>query len=223
MVKVSITLPNNAQITLESEESEVIQEIVGAVLRDLPRELMQPVVPMGSPLAETAEKSSSVDGDHLPTQILSTETAIASPPQAARRRAATRQSPAARSPSPANGGASQASSNNGDATGMGLDTDNLDPEAQRVFVEFCQYANPLGDMRRVVVATVGASRSLGLLSVDAADLGHLFDMVGWRHPHSFVQTMRNAARDKFRWLERIPGRTGKYAASELGMEVTLGN
>jgi hypothetical protein len=106
---------------------------------------------------------------------------------------------------------------------MGLDTDNLDPEAQRVFVEFCQYANPIGDMRRVVVATVGASRSLGLLSVDTTDLGQLFDMVGWRHPHSFVQTMRNAARDKFRWLERIPGRTGRYAASELGVEVTLGN
>ena len=44
MVKVSITLPNNAQITLESEEPEVIHEIVGMVLRDLPRELMQSVV-----------------------------------------------------------------------------------------------------------------------------------------------------------------------------------
>ena len=41
MVKVSITHPNNAQITVESEESEIIHEILGMVLRDLPRDLMQ--------------------------------------------------------------------------------------------------------------------------------------------------------------------------------------
>ena len=41
MVKVSISLPNNTQITFESEESEVLREIVGMALRDLPRDLMR--------------------------------------------------------------------------------------------------------------------------------------------------------------------------------------
>ena len=41
MVKVSITLPNNAQITFEAEEPEDLHEIVGMVLRDLPRDLIQ--------------------------------------------------------------------------------------------------------------------------------------------------------------------------------------
>ena len=77
-------------------------------------------------------------------------------------------------------------------------------------------------MRRVVVATEGASRILGYLSVDAEDLAALFDLAGWRRPHNFTQTLRNAARDKFRWLERVPGRTGKYAATSLGRSVTLG-
>ena len=41
MVKVSISLPNNTQITFESEESEVLHEIVALALRELPRDLMQ--------------------------------------------------------------------------------------------------------------------------------------------------------------------------------------
>ena len=90
MVKVSISLPNNTQITFESEESEVLHEIVGMVLRDLPR-----------------------------------------------------------------------------------------------------------------------------------DLGLLFDLAGWRRPGNFTQTLRNAARSKFGWLERIPGRSGRYAATPLGLSKTL--
>jgi hypothetical protein len=71
-------------------------------------------------------------------------------------------------------------------------------------------------MRRVVVAAEGASRFLGYQSVSAEELGRLFDLAGWQRPHSFVQTLRNAARSKFRWLERVPGRSGQYKVTDLG-------
>lgn len=183
MVKVSIILPNKAQISFESEEPEVIHEIVRMVLRDLPRELMQFPPPVDGalgqpfPLAkgqpEYAEKSSSVK---IPAN--------------------------SHGQSPTKGAAPA--------------------EGERAFVEFCRSANPLGDMRRVVVAAEGARRSLGMDSIDTADLERLFDLAGWRRPHSFVQTLRNAARGKFRWLERVPGRTGRYAVTDLGRSVTLG-
>ena len=79
----------------------------------------------------------------------------------------------------------------------------------------------MGDMRKVVVAAEGALRFLDMDSVDSGDLARLFDMAGWRRPHNFTQTLRNAARDKFRWLERMPGRAGRYATTDLGRAVTL--
>lgn len=175
MVKLSIILPNKAQISLESEDSEEIHEIVGMVLRDLPRELMRSPPPVDGALGrpEDAEKGSSV-----------------------RRPAASHRQKPPKGGAPAGG--------------------------ERAYAEFCRSANPLGDMRRVVVAAEGARRSLGLDSVDSADLERLFDLAGWRRPHSFVQTLRNAARGKFRWLERVPGRAGRYAATDLGRTVTLG-
>jgi hypothetical protein len=95
--------------------------------------------------------------------------------------------------------------------------------AERDFVQFCQQANPLGDMRRVVVAAEGAARYLDAESVDPNELGGLFDLVGWQRPHSFVQTLRNAARSKFRWLERVPGRSGHYTVTPLGRATTFGS
>jgi hypothetical protein len=178
MVKVSIIFPNKAQISFESEEPEIIHEIVGMVLRDLPRELMQSPPPVDGALdqPEDTEKGSSVrrpaasHRQRLPKGVL----------------------------------------HRGEGGG------------ERAFVEFCRSANPLGDMRRVVVAAEGARRSLSMDSVDTAGLERLFDLAGWRRPHSFVQTLRNAARGKFRWLERVPGRAGRYAATDLGRSVTLG-
>jgi hypothetical protein len=78
-------------------------------------------------------------------------------------------------------------------------------------------------MRRVVVATEGASRHFGVDGVNADDLAWLFDAAGWRRPGNFTQTLRNAARSKFGWLERIPGRSGRYAATALGLSKTLPN
>ena len=80
----------------------------------------------------------------------------------------------------------------------------------------------MGDMRRVVVAAEGASRILGMTSVDAEDLAGLFDLAGWRRAHNFTQTLRNAARDRFRWLERVPGRAGRYTVTDVGRSAILG-
>jgi hypothetical protein len=90
------------------------------------------------------------------------------------------------------------------------------------FVQFCQSLNPLGDMRKVVAAAEGAAQFLEMDSVDADDLARLFEQVGWMIPHSFTQTLRNAARSKFRWLERVPGRSGHYMVTTGGRTVILG-
>lgn len=93
--------------------------------------------------------------------------------------------------------------------------------AREAFTAFCRSVNPLGDMRRVVVAAEGAARCFATDGVDADELGELFDLAGWRRPPNFTQTLRNAARSKFGWLERIPGRTGRYAPTNLGRTETI--
>ena len=224
MVKVSITLPNSAQITLESEEAEIIHEVVSMVLRDLPRDLMQAFpspAADGSPLA-VSEKSTSVEistvaavpsispeQPHAPSPGQSEPGAPVgtSPPPSARRKATT-----ATRPSPEQGASQQ---------GTTPSLESSTQEQKDAFAEFCRSANPLGDMRRVVVAADGAHRFLSMESVDAEDLAELFDLASWRRPYNFTQTLRNAARDKFRWLERVPGRAGRYAATDLGRSVTL--
>ena len=191
MVKVSITLPNNAQITFESEEPEVIHQIVEMALRELPRDLMlsampgdggvpsQPPQPDGTPVVPARQADAP-----RPSRTKGPRPAATHPPP--------HQSP---------------------------DTTSAGPAAQRAFIEFCQSANPTGDMRRVVVAAEGASRFLDLDRVGSEELGWLFDLAGWRRPHSVVQTLRNAARSKFRWLERIPGRSGHYSVTDLGRTI----
>ena len=76
MVKVSITLPNNAQITFESDEPEVIHEIVGMVLRDLPRELMQSAVAVNG---NSGYQGESAKGK-IPTAV-AIKTAVELPPE----------------------------------------------------------------------------------------------------------------------------------------------
>jgi hypothetical protein len=208
MVKVSISLPNNAQITFESEEAEVLREIVGIALRDLPRELMQSSSPgtPGTPEAAT-EKSTAVAATALAAATTAAEPAAPAVPV-----------------SPPAATASQATVKSND--GAGAPTAGMPPEfssenGQASFTGFCRDAAPLGDMRRVVVAAEGASRHFGVDGVNAEELGWLFDLAGWRRPGNFTQTLRNAARSKFGWLERIPGRSGRYAATPLGLSKTL--
>jgi hypothetical protein len=210
MVKVTITLPNNALITFESEEPEVIHEIVGMVLRDLPRELMQAAPPVNGNGPQHAGK---VQGKGA----AATQAEPSAPEPA----------PPVTSPQPADAAvvaepvAQPSASPDGRRTAPAADV-KLSPE-QQAFIDFCQEANPLGDMRRVVVAAEGAARYLGTASVDADDLERLFDLAGWPRPHSFVQTLRNAARSKFRWLERVPGRSGQYTVTHLGRVTALGS
>ena len=89
------------------------------------------------------------------------------------------------------------------------------------FINFCKASNPMGDMRKVVVAAEAANRYLNEDMVDCERLGELFDIVGWNRPHSFIQTLRNSARSKFRWLERVPGRSGKYMVTDVGRRTAL--
>lgn len=122
---------------------------------------------------------------------------------------------------PLRNGDFQRSRGNGPAAPPETPPEFLSEEGRRAFAAFCQEANPLGDMRRVVVAAEGAHRHFGVDGVNADDLGLLFDMAGWRRPGNFTQTLRNSARSKFGWLERIPGRSGRYAATPLGLSKTL--
>lgn len=91
------------------------------------------------------------------------------------------------------------------------------------YVAFCHQVSPLGDMRRVVVAAEAADRYLGIASVDPDELTRLFRLAGWSLPHNFVQTLRNAARSKFRWLERIAGQSGHYRVTDTGRSIVLGD
>ena len=201
MVKVSVTLPNNAQVTVEAEESEVARGVVGIVLRELPRDLMLSGQQSngGAPQAAVQAEGKSV-----------ALTAVPSGERPAMSRSAVRP------PRPPKG--------TGEAEGRPLKADRSTADrstAEGSLVQFCQAANPLGDMRRVVVAAEGARRFLGLADVDAETLGRLFDLAGWRQPHSFTQTLRNAGRSTFRWLERVPGRAGRYTVTGAGRAAVL--
>ena len=218
MVKVSITLPNNAQITFESEEPEVIHEIVTMVLRDLPRELMQS--------AALANGNSGYQGESaigkVPTAVANT-TAIELTPE---RQSSTEEQIVG-----------MARGSNPFSTKVKIAKESTSTlrvakepvlveatrEAQASYTEFCRSIDPAGDMRKVVVAAEGARRFLDAESVDAEGLSNLFELAGWSRPHSFVQSLRNAARSKFRWLERVPGRAGYYTVTEVGRATAFGS
>jgi hypothetical protein len=206
MVKVSITLPNNAQITFESEEPEVIHEVVGMVLRDLPRDLMQSAVHIngnGGGESESLTDNGSVKSRSESSPPESSSSVIQQSSEQSTEKESAVSPP--RKPTGDQDTVPKCRSNTSKLT-----------DAEQDFVAFCQKANPLGDMRRVVVAAEGASRYLEHESVNSEELGRLFDLAGWQRPHSFVQTLRNAARSKFRWLERVPGRSGQYKVTDLG-------
>ena len=224
MVKFSINLPNSTQISFEADADEIAQGVVGAVLRDLPPDLMNHVQspdgqsPNGAPpSAPTEAMDDGADSDRLISDEDTSQpetdaeeateddgdTPAPSPAETGSIPTAAEQPPLSPAPRPA-------------VADLGSDGDVSS------FAEFCRSASPMGDMRRVVVAAEGASRILGMTSVDAEDLARLFDMAGWRSAHNFTQTLRNAARDRFRWLERVPGRAGRYSVTDLGRSATLG-
>ena len=193
MFKLSITLLNQTEISFESDEAEELRKIVIMALRGLPRDLIQsPTTDVGQPASMTAAAKPKLE----PVPV------IESPPveQAFAPAAATKEP-----------------SEPLDRNGNGQEESRTPPEfdtegGQSHFVAFCQKANPMGDMRRVVVATEGANRHFGVDGVSASDLSWLSD---------FVQPQRNASRTKFGWLERAPGRSGRYSATPLGLSKVL--
>ncbi len=226
MAKLSISLPNNTQITLESEEAEVVHDALGMVLRGLPTEAAPESVP--APQAANGENGAVEKGTDTPVE---TANEPASSPSRRANGAAPRQVSNGESlpsgPSfqpagtPVNAGANVPLLPANESGDDGLDLIHQTQQSREDFTAFCQSLNPMGDMRRVVVAAEAAVRFFGAEGVSADDLGELFDLAGWRRANSFTQTLRNAARSKFGWLERIPGRSGRYAATDLGRSITL--
>ena len=223
MVKVSISLPNNTQITVESQESEVIHEIVGLVLRDLPLELMRTSTPEPQvlPVAAPSQKGTSVP--EPPPAAADAESEVA-PPEPADGSNEDRASVPTESSAATDQAVSKPAERRSESSTSGHQTAQQaahSAAAELAFIQFCQSVNPLGDMRKVVAAAEGASEFLQINSVNTEDLADLFERIGWRHPHSFTQTLRNAARSKFRWLERVPGRSGHYTVTTLGRTTIL--
>ena len=95
------------------------------------------------------------------------------------------------------------------------------PVINERFMEFCRELAPLGDMRRIVVAAEGAHRFLEMDRVSARELDIIFDAVKWPKPKNFLQTLRNASRSSFRWLERVPGSPGYYSVTARGLNETI--
>jgi hypothetical protein len=228
MIKVSITLPNSVQITLESD-SEIVHEILETVLKDLPKELLSggPPVLGGPSLNESDQLNISQISDVLSRLqvLLPDQNAVQSslPEGVAPTNGAANlpSVPGNPTPVPANPTEDNVSSAAPENSSYHQEAvSGLPAEASKdSFIQFCRSLNPLGDMRKVVVAAEGAEQFLRADGVDAEELSRLFELAGWTQPHSFNQTLRNAARSKFRWIERMPGRNGRYGVTDRGKEI----
>lgn len=224
MIKVSITLPNNAQITFESEESGVVEQVITAVLRDLPRDLMLSThVGEGDSGSHMEwEKSTNVVAESFPESTAEEQFAG---PGTTDDPAGEDSPPTATPPTsaPTDGSTTPPTrtrqTTSSPPEGAGQDSAS---EAEEAFIAFCRTVDPMGDMRMLVVAAEGARRFLSMDSVDTLDLERLFLLAGWGNLHSFIQTLRNAARSKFRWMARLSGRSGRYTVTDLGRAVILG-
>jgi hypothetical protein len=212
MVKVSISFPNNTQVTVESEDPEVLPAMLAKVLRELPGDLVFSPISRRDPVYQprAVEVVSEFDAPALSDADMEEASPLG---EAMETQPDTPQ--------------------NGSPPALERYRDSFTPDrvkaqqaaysaaAELAFVQFCQSVNPMGDMRKVVVAIEGADRFLQMTSVDEQELQTLFDRVGWRQPNSFPQTLRNAARSTFRWLERVPGRAGHYTVTDLGRTTIL--
>ncbi len=216
MVKVSISFPNNTQITVESEDPEVLPAMLAKVLRELPGDLvLSSMSPGMSPGGQVYERHAVgvVSGSNVAALSGADVEEVSPLGEALETEPST--------------------PHNGSSAGLERYRESSAPDrvraqqaahsaaAELAFVQFCQSVNPMGDMRKVVVAIEGAARFLQMTSVDEQELQTLFDLVGWRQPNSFPQTLRNAARSTFRWLERVPGRAGHYTVTDLGRTTIL--
>lgn len=275
MLKISITLPNNAQINLETADAAVIDKILDAALPVITRNLtgamaavdggpasaapVEQKPPAAAPPPPAAAPSpppppAAVPPPPSPAPVQNWETAAPEVPEKETIPSPWSAAATAAVPVPAAFPAAPESDLDQEEEDWPAFDDGEDEDddyaaaaekaalsrlavngaeaarpgmfgpsgSEQAFIDFCREASPLGDMRRVVVAAEAASRYLGMSGVDALGLGHLFNLAGWPQAHSFTQTLRNAARSKFRWLERVPGRAGYYAVTDLGRKTALG-
>ena len=217
-------------------DSENVHEIVGAVLRDLPKELLSGGPPdlnvTNLNLTDQLNISQLADVLSRLQALLTAQNAVQpdAPEGVAPVNGAANSAPAPANPTqvpgdpmpvPGSPMEENLSSAAAEASSYAQDPVTSFPAeaSEDSFIEFCRSVNPLGDMRRVVVAAEGAQRFLRADGVDAEELSRLFDLAGWTQPHSFIQTLRNAARSKFRWIERMPGRNGRYWVTDRGKEI----
>ena len=220
MNKLSITLPLGAQVSIESDDRELVREVLHSFMPQLigsngetptPPALPDPSTPPASTNGHSRENGVA----HERPAEMAPEP-MAAVPQADTRPAVVVQQVTAAPPllDP------QPDALNGGSNGVNPVVRTTPDQLE--FMAFCQRVNPLGDMRKVVVAAEAAHRYLNIVSVDPDELERLFTLIGWPIPHSFVQTLRNAARTKFRWLERIPGKSGHYKVTNTGRSIVLG-
>lgn len=222
MNKLSITLPAGGQICIESDDAGLVREVLysfmpqltgtNGVVADAPT--TKTVDPPAHSNGHSASNGSAQHVAEPPRAPLITAESNGAPPTAP---AATvvQMTPPPSAPAPA------PSQNNELTWAPAVSAEPMTP-SEHEYIAFCQRVNPLGDMRRVVVAAEAAHRYLDISSVDPDSLEHLFTLAGWSIPHSFVQTLRNAARTKFRWLKRIPGLSGHYEVTNTGRSIVLG-
>ena len=219
MNKLSITLPLGAQVSIESDDRELVREVLYSFMPQLVGsngETPTPALPATSGSPVSANGHSHENGvTHEKSAEMAPEP-MAAVPQADTRPAVVVQQVTAAPPVPS----PQPDALNGVPNGVNPMVRTTPDQLE--FMAFCQRVNPLGDMRKVVVAAEAAHRYLNVVSVDPDELERLFTLIGWPIPHSFVQTLRNAARTKFRWLERIPGRPGHYKVTHTGRSIVLG-
>ena len=218
MAKLSISLPNTTQITLEAEEAGVIQEVLGMVLGGM--DLSAVPESVTTPLYEgngngSVEKGTDAVEEYETVAPVRQANGVAS-------RQSVMDAPRETADAPGNGRAVHPPVQATEASNDSLDLGRQPDQAREDYRAFCQSLNPMGDMRRVVVVAEAANRFFGWDGVSADVLGELFDLSGWRRANSFTQTLRNAARSKFGWLERIPGRSGRYAATDVGRSIIFG-
>ena len=171
-LKLSINFPSGFIVTIESEDTNVIGDMVQLVLKGIPADPMHI-----SPGAASSSPQQISDG--------ATVEEAAAPEVAA----------------------------------PGPEGNESAPEE---LVHFCLQLAPTVDMRRVVVAAEGAHRYWGLEGVSPRELADIFDQAGWPRPGDFVQTLRNAARRKFGWLERMRGKPHYYVVTDKGRDDVIG-
>ena len=220
MNKLSITLPAGGQICIESDDAGLVREVLYSFM---PQLTGANGTAADAPITKSVDPPAHSNG-HAATNGSTQH--VAEPQRAAVVTAENNGGPPVtpaptvmQIASPLAAPAAPAISEPAPAPALSAET--MTP-SEHEYIAFCQRVNPLGDMRRVVVAAEAAHRYLNITSVDPDSLERLFTLAGWPIPHSFVQTLRNAARTKFRWLERIAGLSGHYKVTNTGRSIVLG-